>query len=68
MKTTSTHRKVKYTKMVIKEALFELLAQKSLQQIRVKEICELADINRGTFYTHYADINDLVDQLEIVAY
>ena len=58
------HRKVKYTKMVIRESLFELLETMPLKQITVKSLCELADINRGTFYSHYADIYDLVEQLE----
>jgi AcrR family transcriptional regulator len=35
-----------------------------LNQITVKELCELADINRGTFYSHYTDIYDLVEKLE----
>jgi AcrR family transcriptional regulator len=64
MKAATEHRKVKYTKMVIRESFFELLETKSLTQITVKELCELADINRGTFYTHYTDIYDLVDKLE----
>ena len=58
------NRKIKYTKMVIRESLFELLALKQLKQITVKELCELADINRGTFYSHYTDIYDLVEKLE----
>lgn len=64
MKQQRENRKVTYTKMVIKDSLFTLLAEKNLHQISVKELCELADINRGTFYTHYADLYDLVDKLE----
>ena len=64
MKEVHEHRKVKYTKMVIRESLFELLETKPLNQITVKSLCERADINRGTFYSHYADIYDLVEQLE----
>ncbi len=64
MKEQPEHRKVKYTKMVIRESLFELLEAKPLKQITVKSLCELADINRGTFYSHYTDIYDLVEQLE----
>lgn len=64
MNEASEHRKVKYTKMVIREALFELLETKPLKQITVKSLCELADINRGTFYSHYRDIYDLVEKLE----
>jgi AcrR family transcriptional regulator len=64
MNAGDEHRKVKYTKMVIREALFELLETKPLKQITVKSLCELADINRGTFYSHYKDIYDLVEILE----
>ena len=64
MEKPNVNRKVKYTKAVIKESLFELLETKPLQQVTVKKLCELADINRGTFYTHYSDIFDLVEHLE----
>jgi len=64
MKAANENRKVKYTKMVIRESLFELLETRPLNQITVKSLCELADINRGTFYSHYADIYDLVESLE----
>ena len=64
MNPSNEHRKVKYTKMVIRESLFELLETKPLKQITVKSLCERADINRGTFYSHYTDIYDLVEKLE----
>lgn len=32
--------------------------------ITVREIAELADVNRGTFYAHYRDVNDLLAQVE----
>lgn len=64
MPKSNEHRKVRYTKRVIRESLFALLDAKELNRITVKELCELADINRGTFYSHYTDIYDLVDKLE----
>ena len=64
MKAGKENRKVKYTKMVIRESLFKLLKTKQLNQITVKELCKLADINRGTFYSHYTDLFDLVQKLE----
>lgn len=30
----------------------------------VRELAERADINRGTFYIHYQDVNDLLQRLE----
>ena len=52
------------TRQSIKNAFFELRKQKPLEKISVKELAELAYINKATFYTHYHDIFDLADQLE----
>ncbi|CDQ41964.1 putative dihydroxyacetone kinase regulator [Virgibacillus salexigens] len=41
-----------------------LLKSKALSGITVKELCEHADINRSTFYTHYKDQFDLLRQIE----
>jgi AcrR family transcriptional regulator len=59
-----TDARVRYTKRVIKGSLLQLLAQKPIKEITVKEICELAEINRATFYTHYQDPYDLLEQIE----
>ncbi|MDD2371046.1 MAG: TetR/AcrR family transcriptional regulator C-terminal domain-containing protein [Firmicutes bacterium] len=59
MKSEKTDRRVKYTKMVLKKSLIELLKKKHISKISIKEICELADINRATFYAHYTDQYDL---------
>ena len=64
MKERTENRKVQYTKKVIKDSLRELLEKKQLSKISVKEICELADINRRSFYYHYEDIYDLVHKIE----
>lgn len=52
------------TRHSIKKAFLELRKQKSLEKITVKELSELAYINKATFYTHYHDIFDLADQVE----
>lgn len=57
-------RRTAYTRMVIQEALTDLLKEKHLDRITVKEICEKADINRATFYRNYMDIYDLYEQME----
>ena len=57
-------RRVKYTKMVVKDSLVQLLHDKPISRITIKEICEMADINRGTFYTHYTDQFDLLRKIE----
>lgn len=50
--------------MVLKESLMKLLKDKSISTVTVKEICVFADINRSTFYSHYMDQFDLLNQIE----
>ena len=58
------NRKIRYTRMVIRDSLMELMKAKSILNIAVKDICELADISRSTFYDHYKDQYDLLRQIE----
>ncbi|HJA69061.1 MAG TPA: TetR/AcrR family transcriptional regulator [Firmicutes bacterium] len=50
--------------MLIRKSFTKLLSLKPIQSISVKELCEEAGINRGTFYTHYKDLYDLRDSIE----
>ncbi len=59
-----TDLRVRYTRKVIREAFWKLLREKPLAKITVKEVCDLAGINRGTFYKHYLDCYDLMDKLQ----
>ncbi|WP_455501366.1 TetR/AcrR family transcriptional regulator [Gemmiger sp.] len=56
--------RVKKTKRAIRSAFYELIKEKPLEKITVKEIAERAEINKTTFYAHYETVYDLVDQLE----
>ena len=56
--------RVRYTQKVIQEAFWKLLKEKPLAKITVKEVCDLAGINRGTFYKHYMDPYDLMDKIQ----
>ena len=51
------------TRDKLKNALTILLNEKSLNDISVSELTKEASINRGTFYLHYDDKMDLVDNL-----
>lgn len=57
-------RRSRYSMMVIRQALFELLETKDLDEITVVNICAKADVNRGTFYKYYRDVPDLYDKTE----
>lgn len=57
-------RRVRKTKMQLFDALASLMQEKSVDEMTVREIADLADINRGTFYLHYKDVYDMVEQLE----
>ncbi len=61
-------RRTKYTRKAIRDALMELLNTKPYSKISVTEICRLAEINRGTFYIHYYDVDDVLDDILSLAF
>ena len=56
--------RIRYTRRVLKDAFLTLLKQKPVNKITVKEVCELAELNRATFYTHYSDCFALLESIE----
>ncbi len=48
------------TKLWIADKMREIMKHKSIDRIRVTEICKAADIERPTFYYHFKDKYDLV--------
>ncbi|MEG0178191.1 MAG: TetR/AcrR family transcriptional regulator C-terminal domain-containing protein [Oscillospiraceae bacterium] len=64
METKSGDRRVRKTKTILRQGLVRLMSEKSIQEITVKELCCECDINRGTFYSHYADVYDLLQKIE----
>lgn len=57
-------RRVKYTKMVLRQSLLKLMKEKPISRISIKAICEDADINRATYYSHYTDQYDQLNKIE----
>ena len=55
-------RRVRRTKKLLTQALTELLQEKQVNEITVKELTDLADMNRGTFYLYYKDIFDMLEK------
>ena len=56
--------RVRYTRSIIQTAFLDLLRQKPVEKITVREICDKAEINRSTFYKHYQDCYDLLDKIK----
>lgn len=63
-KSGDQNRSVRNTKKRLKESLLLLLQQKPVNEISVKELAGLADVNRGTFYFHYTDVYDMLYRTE----
>ncbi len=64
--TKRKYRNYENTEIAIKDALVSLCEQKnSMDKVTVKELCELANISKTTFYLHYHNIDYI---FESVAY
>lgn len=50
MEEQSVDRRVRKTKRQLRKALMDLMAEKPVKSISVRELADRADINRGTFY------------------
>ena len=57
-------RRVRRTRKILTQALTELLQRKQANEITVKELTDLADMNRGTFYLYYKDIYDMLEKIK----
>ncbi len=62
-KKYSADRRTRYTRKVIRDTLLAAMQQKPFSKITVTEICKQSDINRGTFYLHYYDLDDVLDDI-----
>ena len=57
-------RRIGKTRRLLRRGLAQLLTDKRVQDITVRELTDLCDLNRGTFYIHYKDVFDMVDAIE----
>jgi AcrR family transcriptional regulator len=64
MDTKNVDRRVRRTKKLLLQGLTKLMTEKKINKITVKELTELADVNRATFYLYYKDIFDMVEKIE----
>ena len=64
MTERNTDKRVVRTKKAIRTALFKLMETKSISSITISELTTLANVNRRTFYTHYSNLTDILDETE----
>ena len=57
-------RRVIRSKMRMREALISLMQEKLFPEITARDITDRADLNRATFYLHYNNVFDLLEELE----
>jgi AcrR family transcriptional regulator len=55
--------RVKRTRKLLQQTLFELMQEKSFDAITVQDIAERSTLNRATFYAHFEDKYDLLDSI-----
>lgn len=58
-----TDRRTLYTRTVIKDALLELLEDQSFEKVTVTALCKQAEITRATFYIHYSNLTEVIDEV-----
>ena len=54
-------RRVIRTQRSIRNALAQLLVEKDLEKISIKEIAEKADVDRKTVYNYYKSVQEILD-------
>ncbi len=63
MSTAEEDLRVRRTLYLLKKALQQLLTEKQLEEISVKEICVSAMVHRATFYKHFQDKYHLFSEI-----
>ena len=58
------NQRVYLSKKLLENALISLLKQKSLYKISIRELCEVASINRSTFYKYFSSQFYLLNYME----
>lgn len=59
------NQRVTITKRMIKEGLLRLLEKRRVSEISISELCQVAQINRTTFYRHYQTPGDVLQEIAL---
>lgn len=57
-------RRIIRSKKALRDALISLMEEKGFESLTVGDLCTRADLNRGTFYNHYQDKDELLASFE----
>jgi AcrR family transcriptional regulator len=57
---STADRRVQRTHRALREALVALITERGWDGFSVQDVCDRADVGRSTFYTHFADKEELV--------
>lgn len=57
-------RRIVRSKRALRDALISLMETKGFEAITVNDLCSAADLNRGTFYNHFSDKEQLLASFE----
>jgi len=65
MATPKKHedRRIQRTRQVLRQAFIEVMLEKGFAATSIQDITERANVNRGTFYLHFADKYELLDTI-----
>jgi len=58
------YRSAVRSRQLIRQAFMDLIQEKPIDKITVTDLVRRAEINRSTFYAHYADVRALIQELE----
>ena len=61
---TQNNKRKKKSQEQIEKIFLQLIQKKNIEEISVSMICEIANLNRSTFYANYIDIYDLAEQIQ----
>ena len=61
---TQNNQKKKKSQEQIEKVFLQLIQKKNIEEISVSTICQIAKLNRSTFYTNYIDIYDLAEKIK----
>lgn len=66
-RTKAEYRSSLRSKRLIREALITMMREKPFDKITITDIVKTADINRGTFYAHFRDTDEVLESIKGMA-